>query len=136
MVPKDVLLNNSISINNSCSSYMCCCLSTRTNTFALHEGLPDFTRKEQPGLIQWPKQTLLKWIWYADMAKQMWEKSIQFNSVTLYLKPLCIMHYKSIFNALIMPCNAPYNALWNQINNCKHTLYIITLLVVIIFNKM
>ncbi len=31
--------------------------------------------------------------------------------LTLYFKPLCIMHYTSSFNALIMPCNAPYNAL-------------------------
>ncbi len=31
------------------------------------------------------------------------------------------MHYKSIFNAVIMPCNAPYNALYGLINNCKHS---------------
>ncbi len=41
--------------------------------------------------------------------------------VTLYLKPLCKMHYKSSFNALIMPCNAPYDALYMHImNNCNH----------------
>ncbi len=32
-------------------------------------------------------------------------------SETLNLKPLCIMHYESSFNALIMHRNAPYNAL-------------------------
>ncbi len=32
-----------------------------------------------------------------------------FNWVTLYLKPLYVMHYKSSFNALILPCNVPYN---------------------------
>ncbi len=42
------------------------------------------------------------------------------NSVTLYLKPLCNMHYTSSFNALIMPCNALYNAL-NLVNNCNHS---------------
>ncbi len=41
--------------------------------------------------------------------------------VTLYLKLLCMTHYKSSFNALIMPCNAPYNALYNLINNCNHS---------------
>ncbi len=30
------------------------------------------------------------------------------------------MHYKSSFNALIMPCNVPYNALYNLINNCNY----------------
>ncbi len=30
------------------------------------------------------------------------------------------MHYKSSFNALIMPCNASYNALYNLMNNCNH----------------
>ncbi len=39
--------------------------------------------------------------------------NIRINSnytVTLYIKPFYIMHYKSSFNALIMTCNAPYNA--------------------------
>jgi len=35
---------------------------------------------------------------------------------TLYLKPLYIMHYISILNALIMLCNAPYNALYCMIS--------------------
>ncbi len=35
------------------------------------------------------------------------------------------MHSKSSFNALIMPCNAPYNALHNLMNNCNHSKYII-----------
>ncbi len=39
--------------------------------------------------------------------------------VTLYLTPLYIMHYKGSFNALIMPCNAPYNALYDLVNNCN-----------------
>ncbi len=30
------------------------------------------------------------------------------------------MHYKSSFNALIMPCNAPYNALYNLMNDCNN----------------
>ncbi len=38
------------------------------------------------------------------------------------------MHYKSSFNALIMPCNAPYNALYNRMKNCNHSKYIITLI--------
>ncbi len=29
---------------------------------------------------------------------------------------------QSSFNALIMPCNAPYNALYYLMNNCNHTL--------------
>lgn len=29
------------------------------------------------------------------------------------------MHYKSNFNALIMLCNAPYNALYGLKNNCS-----------------
>ncbi len=45
----------------------------------------------------------------------------QENTVTIYLEPLCIMHYKSCFNALIMPCNAPYNILYNVIHNCNHS---------------
>ncbi len=45
--------------------------------------------------------------------------------LALYLKPLCTMHSKSSFNALIMPCNAPYNALHNLMNNCNHSKYII-----------
>ncbi len=32
--------------------------------------------------------------------------------VTLYLKSLCVMHFQSSFNALIMPRKAPYNALY------------------------
>ncbi len=36
---------------------------------------------------------------------------------TLYLKPLYKMHYKDSFNALIMPWNAPYNALYNLMDN-------------------
>ncbi len=35
--------------------------------------------------------------------------------------PLCTMHYKSSYNTLIMPCNAPYNELYNLINNCNHS---------------
>ncbi len=31
------------------------------------------------------------------------------------------MHYKSSFNALIMPCSAPYNALYNLMNNWNHS---------------
>ncbi len=30
------------------------------------------------------------------------------------------MHYKSSFNALIMPCNAAYNALYNLTNKCNY----------------
>ncbi len=30
------------------------------------------------------------------------------NSVAIYLKPLCMMHYKSSFNAWLMPCNIAY----------------------------
>ncbi len=30
------------------------------------------------------------------------------------------MHYKSSFNALIMPCNAAYNALYNLMNKCNY----------------
>ncbi len=30
-----------------------------------------------------------------------------------------MMHYKSSFNALIMPCNADYNASYNLMNNCN-----------------
>ncbi len=37
------------------------------------------------------------------------------------------MHYRSRFNALIMLCNAPYNALYILMNNCNHS-YIITLI--------
>ncbi len=41
------------------------------------------------------------------------------------------MHYKSSFNALIMYCNAPYNALYNCTNNCNSTVntyqFIVTL---------
>ncbi len=45
-------------------------------------------------------------------------------SEALYLKPLCIMHYKSSFNALIMLRNAPYNALYDLMNNCNHIVMI------------
>ncbi len=32
------------------------------------------------------------------------------------------MHYKSSFNALIMDCKAPYNALYNDlVNNCNNS---------------
>ncbi len=31
------------------------------------------------------------------------------------------MHYKISFNALILPCNAPYNALYDLMNNCNHS---------------
>ncbi len=31
------------------------------------------------------------------------------------------MHFKGSFNALIMYCNAPYNALHDFMNNCKHS---------------
>lgn len=34
--------------------------------------------------------------------------------VTLYFKPLYIKHDQSSFNALIIPCNAPYNALYAE----------------------
>ncbi len=47
----------------------------------------------------------------------------------LYLKPLRIMHYKSIFNALIMLRNAPYNALYDLMNNCTTLLGCIIILV-------
>lgn len=30
--------------------------------------------------------------------------------------PLCVMHYKSRFNVLIMLCNAPYNILYDPMN--------------------
>ncbi len=36
-------------------------------------------------------------------------------------KPLCIIDYKSSFNALIVPCNAAYNALYDLMNNCNHS---------------
>ncbi len=38
------------------------------------------------------------------------------------------MYYKSSYNTLIMPCNAPYNAFYNLLNNCNHSEYIITLI--------
>lgn len=41
--------------------------------------------------------------------------------ITIYLKPLRIMHYKSSSVALYMLCNAPYNALYNFMNNCYHS---------------
>ncbi len=31
------------------------------------------------------------------------------------------MHYKSKFHALIMPCNAPYKAFYDPINNYNHS---------------
>lgn len=37
------------------------------------------------------------------------------KSVTLYLNPLYITHYKCSFNALIMTCNALYNAYCNTL---------------------
>ncbi len=44
------------------------------------------------------------------------------------------MHYKSSFNALVMPCNAPSNALYDLMNDFTHSQYtyqfIITLLIV------
>jgi len=40
------------------------------------------------------------------------QQTIEEVLVTLYLKPLFIMHYKSIFNTLLLHCNAPYNALY------------------------
>ncbi len=43
------------------------------------------------------------------------------KKVTLYLKPSCIMHYNSSFNALFMQCNTPYNALYNLMNICNHS---------------
>ncbi len=36
------------------------------------------------------------------------------------------MYYKSSFNALIMTFNTPYNALYNLMNNCNHSKYILT----------
>ncbi len=44
-----------------------------------------------------------------------------FSYVCFYLKSLYIMHYKSSFNALIMPCNVPYNTLYKLMNNCNHS---------------
>ncbi len=41
--------------------------------------------------------------------------------VTLYLKPLYIMHCQSSFNALIIHCNSPYNALHDLMNNRNHS---------------
>ncbi len=48
----------------------------------------------------------------SNILKYYYNLKCQF-SVALFLNPLCIMHDKSNFNALIMPCNAPYNALYN-----------------------
>ncbi len=31
------------------------------------------------------------------------------------------MLYQITFNALIMPCNAPYNALYDLMNICNHS---------------
>ncbi len=39
----------------------------------------------------------------------------------MYKMPVCIKLYKSLFNALIMPCNAPYSALYNRMNNYNHS---------------
>ncbi len=43
------------------------------------------------------------------------KKKVHEITVTLYLKPLCIMHYKSSYNALIMPC---YTPMYNWYNVC------------------
>lgn len=42
-------------------------------------------------------------------------QNIKIYSVTLWLKPLHIMPYKSV----LMPCNAPYNALYDITNYCN-----------------
>ncbi len=42
-------------------------------------------------------------------------------------KALCIMNYKSSFNALIKPFNAPYNALYKLMNNLDLSIHCYTL---------
>ncbi len=56
------------------------------------------------------------WINYAVALEIAFDLLFEFW-VTLYLKPLYTMHYEKYFNALIMPCNAPYDALFDPINN-------------------
>lgn len=41
--------------------------------------------------------------------------------VTLYLESSYIMDYQSIFHALIMPGNTPYNVLYDLIINYNHS---------------
>ncbi len=54
--------------------------------------------------------------------------------VTLYLKLLYIMHYKSRFNALIMPCNAPYKPCYDLMNNYNHSYNILQNLTIRCYN--
>ncbi len=49
--------------------------------------------------------------------------------INIISNTLCIMYYKSSFNALIMLCNVPNNGLYNLMNNFNHSLYIITLII-------
>ncbi len=42
-------------------------------------------------------------------------------SRTLYLKPVFIMHYKRVSNALSMSCIAPYNALHDFMSKCSYS---------------
>ncbi len=79
-----------------------CCLIVGTDTFWWVE------RFKRTAYIykSFVTLTLISWM------HPCWVKVI---SVTLYL-----MHYKSSFNALIMLCNAPYNVLYNLMNNGNH----------------
>ncbi len=40
-------------------------------------------------------------------------------SADIYLELLYTMHYKISFDELIVPCNAPYNILYDLMNNCN-----------------
>ncbi len=82
------------------------------------------------GLNLWAESVCLRWTliflflleeWCWSVKYSSWEsvssacrKSFQTFSVTLHLK---------VFNALIMPSNAHYNALYDLINNHNHSYY-------------
>ncbi len=92
----------------TCATGQQCCRD-RNRRVWVHENKTAKAHKTWPGfkpvLIQ-PAPRLNAW-------KHKWDlKAIKMELlVTLYLKPLFIMYYKSSFNASIMPCNAHYNAL-------------------------
>ncbi len=50
--------------------------------------------------------------------------------VTLYLKAWNVVHYTFIFNALIMSCNAPYNALYYLMNIFNHSYNTVTMILI------